>query len=146
MQIGKWKLTVKDAVWFIVCLVIVLCFGIGLIISGNNNALSVLSGASTAISIVLSIVAILYTMIEGASSSRINQDSQNKLDHIESQLKEVNQKLFEVKKVDTRVRNLIPQLGAVAEKIKQVDEKILDDEIKRELQYLENYLEEDPDD
>lgn len=145
MQIGKWKLTVKDAVWFIVCLAMALCFVVGLIIFDKDSASSVLSGASTAISIVLSIVAILYTMIEGANSSRINQDSQNKLNDIESQLKEVNQKLYEVKRLDKRVKDLIPQLSAAAEKIEQMDENILDDRIKKELQYLENYFDEDLD-
>lgn len=147
MKIGKWNITKKDSIWFIVCLVLILCFLVGLLIFNNDGAASVLSGASTAISIVLSIVAILYTMIEGANSSRINQDSINKLQEIDLRLKEVTKKLSEQKDIDKRIRHLIPKLNDVANKMDNISsgskEKLISSDIKKELIYLSTFINED---
>ena len=56
MHIGKWDISIKDLIWFIVCLVLVLCFFTGIFLYDKACASAVLSGASTAISIVLSII------------------------------------------------------------------------------------------
>lgn len=149
MNIGKWKITVKDLVWLIVCLVLMLCFFIGVFLFDKAGAASMLSGASTAISIVLSIVAILYTMIEGANSSQINQDSKNKLESIDMHLKDVTDKLSELKELDRRIKYVVPKLDTTVQKIEkaspQITDSIIDDEIKKNIRYLMNYIDEDID-
>ena len=82
MKIGKWEITGKDAAWFIICLILVIVGVSGLLLSGHTGAMDVISGASTLVSIVLSVVAILYTMIEGANSSKVNAETIEKLSDI----------------------------------------------------------------
>lgn len=147
MHIGKWKIEIKDLIWFMICLVLVMCFFVGLFIYNKNRASSVLSGASTAISIVLSIVAILYTMIEGAHSSEINQDSINKLSSIDAQLKDVTEKLAELKNLDRKLRNTIPKVESTVQRIEeQYKENEIDLEVRDNLQALLAYVNEDIDD
>lgn len=147
MHIGKWKIEIKDLIWLIICLVLVMCFFVGLFIYDKNCASSVLSGASTAISIVLSIVAILYTMIEGAHSSEINQDSINKLSSIDAQLKDVTEKLAELKNLDRKLRNTIPKVESTVQRIEeQYKENEIDLDIRDNLQALLAYVNEDIDD
>lgn len=150
MHIGKWKITVKDLVWFIVCLVLVLCFFAGMLLYDKESASAVLSGASTAISIVLSIVAILYTMIEGANSSQVNQDSRNKLDSIDMHLKDVTDKLTELRELDKRIKYVGPKLDTIVQKIDQASQQsaneLIDDDIRKNVEYLMSYINEDIDD
>lgn len=147
MHIGKWKIEIKDLIWLVICLVLIMCFFVGLFIYNKSCALSVLSGASTAISIVLSIVAILYTMIEGAHSSEINQDSINKLNSIDAQLKDVTEKLAELKNLDRRLRSTIPKVESTVQRIEeQYKENEIDLEVRDNLQALLAYVNEDIDD
>lgn len=149
MHIGKWTVTIKDFVWFAICLILVLCFFIGLFIDDNGCASDILSGASTAVSIVLSIVAILYTMIEGANSSEVNQEAKNKLANIDNQLKEVTQKLTELKELDKRIRYVVPKLDTAVQEIEKASnnsgDKTVDEDVKQNLQYLIKYINEDID-
>ncbi len=148
MHIGKWKITMKDFAWFIVCLILVLCFFVGLFLHNKVGATAVLSGASTAVSIVLSIVAILYTMIEGANSFQVNQDSQNKLESIDMHLKDVTDKLAELRELDKRIKYVGPKLDTIVQRIEQSSqstEVLIDDDIKRNIEYLMNYINDDID-
>ena len=149
MHIGKWKITIKDLVWAIVCLICILCFLIGLIIYNKASASAVLSGASTAVSIVLSIVAILYTMIEGANSSKINQDSKNKLESIDTKLIDVTDKLSELKELDKKIKYIVPKLDTAVQTIEQSStgnsQTFIDDEVKKNIDYLLSYINEDID-
>lgn len=144
MRIGKWRITVKDLVWFIVCLVLSLCFCVGLLINDYSTASSILSGASTAVSIVLSVVAILFTMIEGANSSRMNQDSRSKLDSINLKLEELTRKDEAFKEKHAKFKEMVPLLGSTYE---QLNPKTKDkSELKKDIEDLMNYINEDIDD
>lgn len=150
MHIGKWKITVKDLIWFIVCLILVLCFFVGMFLYNKVCASAILSGASTAISIVLSIVAILYTMIEGAHSSQVNQDSKNKLESIDIHLKDVTDKLTELRELDRRIKYVGPKLDTIVQKIDQSSQQstnaLIDNDIRKNIEYLMSYINEDIDD
>lgn len=150
MHIGKWVITIKDLVWFIVCLILALCFCVGLFIYDKGGASAVLSGASTAVSIVLSIVAILYTMIEGANSSKVNQDTQNKLDSIDLKLKDVTDKLSELKELDRKIKYVVPKLDTTFQKLEQSSPEgskaLAEDGVKKDIEYLMSYINEDIDD
>ena len=86
-------------------------------------------------------------MIEGANSSRINQDSINKLQEIDLRLKEVTEKLSEQKDIDKRIRHLIPKLNDVANKMDNISseskEKLISSDIMKELTYLSTFISED---
>lgn len=150
MHIGKWKITIKDLVWFITCLVILLCFFIGMFLNNKECASAILSGASTAISIVLSIVAILYTMIEGAHSSQVNQDSKNKLESIDMHLKDTIEKLTELRELDKRIKYVGPKLDKIVHKIDESQQQsansLINDDIRKNIEYLMSYINEDIDD
>lgn len=145
MKIGKHTFDVRDAVWFIVCLIITICFLIGYYVFDSDNLSLVLSSASTAISIVLSIVAILYTMIEGSNSSKLNEDTSNKISDIDRKLLDITSKLTKLKQLDNYIRTAAPKLDMAVKKIEQnsQSEEPLDDEVKQNIQFLLKYIDED---
>lgn len=150
MHIGKWQITKKDLVWFIVCLFLTLCIFIGLFVYKNDGATAVLSGASTAISIVLSIVAILYTMIEGANSSKINQEAISKLNQLDHQLEQISKKTIEMSELKGVLNDVIPKVDTVVKNIGATvgsdDLSMFDDKTKKDIEHLRHYIREDIDD
>lgn len=150
MHIGKWQITKKDLIWFIVCLFLLLCVFVGLLIYNNDNATAVLSGASTSISIVLSIVAILYTMIEGANSSKINQAAISKLNQLDLQLEQVSKKTIEMSELKSVLNDVIPKVNLVVKNIETAtgtdDLSMFDDKTKESIEHLRHYIGEDIDD
>lgn len=150
MHIGKWQITKKDLVWFIVCLFLTLCAFIGLFIYNNDIATAVLSGASTAISIVLSIVAIIYTMIEGANSSKINQEAISKLNQLDFQLEQISKKTIEMSGLKAILNDVIPKVNTVVKNIETSsgtdDLSMFDDKTKENIEHLRRYIGEDIDD
>ena len=126
-----------------------LSFLVGILLVNDSGAAAVVSGASTAISIVLSVVAILYTMIEGANSSRLNEGSINKLNSIDARLEEVTQKVAELKSLDSKIKYVVPKLDVAVQKIeessKENTEIVFDDDVKKAIQDLQIYLKEDID-
>ena len=138
MHIGKWQITKKDLVWFIICLFLALCVFVGLFVYNNDGATAVLSGASTAVSIVLSIVAILYTMIEGAN---------NQLD---MQLEQISKKTVEMSELKAILNDVIPKVDTVVKNIGTStgtdDLSMFDDKTKESIEHLRRYIGEDIDD
>lgn len=115
----------------------------------QDCAMDILSGASTAISIVLSIVAILYTMIEGANSSKVNQEAINKLDQLDTQLKKISEKTNKMNEIEKQLKQIIP---SVVETIKVVETKsaenkqvAFDADTLKKIEQLKNYIDEDLD-
>lgn len=142
------KISIKDLVWFCICIILILCFFIGLFVCNATNAFDILSGASTAVSIVLSLVAILYTMIDGANSSKIYQEAKNQLSNIDMQLQNVTDKLLKVQKLNKHILMTVPQLEMAVKEIEKSsngDSKI-SDEVKHNLDKLKKYIDEDIDD
>ncbi len=149
MHIGKWKITIKDFVWFCICLVLILCFFIGLFVYNSTNAFDILSGASTAVSIVLSLVAILYSMIEGSSSAQINQETKNQLSNIDKKLSDVTTKIVDLKEKKQDIRNAVPILYTAIQEIEKsssTDSAKISEEVKQNLVKLKEYIDEDIDD
>lgn len=147
MQIGKWKITFKDCIWFIVCLIIIIAFIAGLIQTNKEGAADVISGASTVVSIVLSLVAILYTMIEGANSNAVNQDTIKSLTEIDTRMGNIINKLDELKDVESRIKYVLPSLISQAHAIENVPAKEgvppIDPKVAEQLKYLQNYFVQD---
>ncbi len=150
MHIGKWQITKKDLVWFIICLFLALCVFVGLFVYNNDGATAVLSGASTAVSIVLSIVAILYTMIEGANSSKVNQEAISKLNQLDMQLEQISKKTIEMSELKAILNDVIPKVDTVVKNIGTStgtdDLSMFDDKTKESIEHLRRYIGEDIDD
>ncbi len=149
MHIGKWKITIKDFVWFGICLVLVVCFLIGLILYNSTCAFDILSGASTAVSIVLSLVAILYSMIEGANSTQVNQETKSQLSNIDKKLETVTNKLADLKTKKQNIRDAVPILYSALQEIEKTSTSggdAINKQIKQNLENLKNYIDEDIDD
>lgn len=111
MENNKWKFQVKDLVWIIVCLGILICGIIGVIVKSKENAFDILSSASTVASIILSMVAMIYTMVSGYDTNQINKDTQNKLESIENKISEVENKLSEQKTNEQKMREIITAIN-----------------------------------
>lgn len=146
-KIGKWEITGKDAVWFIVCLILVI-IGLGaLLLSSHTGAMNVISGASTLVSIVLSVVAILYTMIEGADSSRVNEATIDRLSNIEKKISELNEKSVAQASVRNEMKEILSDMMQQAKLNKENSEHIgtteKNPEVLDELHRLKKVLDDD---
>lgn len=148
MKIGRWTITCKDGIWFIICLLIIISFFSGLLCQQAEGAADVVSGASTVVSIVLSAVAILYTMIEGANSAAINQSTISKLDEIDIHLKEAMDKIEQSKDIGAQIKLVLPDLLKEANVIQNAatnSEEVpsLNPETIKKLESLQKFFEED---
>ncbi len=149
MRIGKWKITARDLVWFIICLVLLNCFGIGMVVCNQADAFDVLSGTLMAVSIVLSLVAVFYTMIEGANNAQVSQDAINKLADIDARLEETAEKLAELKCLDRKLRGMAPKVERVIRELessKEGDNAMVNDKLREDLQCLLMYVGQDTND
>lgn len=147
MRIGKWRITGKDAVWFIICLILVIVALSGLLLSDHADAMNVISGASTLVSIVLSVVAILYTMIEGANSSKINSATIGKLSDVEKKLLELNEKSVAQANARNEMKDILSEMMQQAKLNKENSEHSgtieKNPEVLYELQRLKKVLDDD---
>lgn len=89
-------------------------------------------------------------MIEGANSSQVNQDSKNKLESIDMHLKDVTDKLTELRELDRRIKYVGPRLDTIVQKIEQSSQQnanaLIDDDIRKNIDFLMSYINEDIDD
>ena len=144
MKVGKWNITVKDLIWLIVCLIIIIAFIAGLIIYNKAGASDIISGASTVASIALSLIAMLYTMIESANSSAVNQSTIGKLTEIDGHINEVVKKIDDLKDIERRIKVVLPSLISQAKIIQNTaGVPPIAPNVTAELEYLQKYFEED---
>lgn len=80
----------RDLIWVIIILFLVIVALCALLIVDKPNAANILSIVSTGISIVLSIIAIIYTFIAGAQSSNLNTETRMQIVQLENQVKLLN--------------------------------------------------------
>lgn len=75
-------------------------------------------------------------------------NSQNKLESIDMHLKDVTDKLAELRELDKRIKYVGPKLDTIVQRIEQSSqstEVLIDDDIKRNIEYLMNYINDDID-
>lgn len=144
MKIGKWKITPKDGVWFIICLLLIISFLSGKIIVCAPVAAEVVSGASTVVSIILSVIAILYTMIEGANSFSMNQITISKLAEIDTR---VGNAIEQQKKIRELTNLVLEEVTSQTDKLESVtydkDPITISREAAQQLDNLRKYLADD---
>ncbi len=121
MKIGNYNFEKKDFGWLVSILVIALCFSVAGYFVGREYATEVLSIVSTAISIVLSIVAILYTLISGSNSSSVNTETKTMLENIDKKLLDLEHKINQRQQVNTELEKRVAMLEHL--KITGEDEK-----------------------
>lgn len=137
MSANKEKITKRDMVWIIFILVLVILALCLLIISNSKTASSVLSVVSTGISMVLSLVAIIYTFISGIQSSNLNSETQTQIMQLEKQVSSLNdsirRKIQLQEDMDKYLENVRPFVQEIADTTNgtiTVDETIREKAIK----------------
>ena len=121
MKIGNYNFEKKDFGWLVFILILALCFSIAGYFVGREYATEVLSIVSTAISIVLSIVAILYTLISGSNSSSVNAETKAVLENIDTKLLNLEHKINQKQQVNIELEKRVAMLENL--KLSGKDEK-----------------------
>ena len=113
------KVTKRDLGWVIVILLLAIVLLCCLIVSGSSNASNILSVVSTGISIVLSIIAIVYTFITGIQSSDLNSETKTQIMLLQKEvenLKNTIEKKIQIQnKVDSYIESVSPLISKIAQ-------------------------------
>lgn len=89
-------------------------------------------------------------MIEGANSSKINQEAISKLNQLDLQLEQVSKKTIEMSELKSVLNDVIPKVNLVVKNIETAtgtdDLSMFDDKTKESIEHLRHYIGEDIDD
>lgn len=112
-------LTKRDLFWIILILFLVIVVLCCLLISGSANATNILSVVSTGISIVLSIIAIVYTFISGIQSSDINSETKTQIMLLQKEVEDlkysIEKKIQVQKEVGNYIESVSPLINTIAQ-------------------------------
>lgn len=115
------KVTKRDLGWVIVILLLAIVLLCCLIVSGSSNAANILSVVSTGISIVLSIIAIVYTFISGIQSSDLNSETKTQImllqKEVENLKNSIEKKIQIQNKVDSYIESVSPLISKIAQNV-----------------------------
>lgn len=114
----EW-LTKRDLFWIIVILLLVIVLLCCLVVSGSANATNILSVVSTGISIVLSIIAIVYTFISGIQSSDINSETKTQIMLLQKEVGNLKDSIERKIQIQNEVDNYIESVSPLISKIAQ---------------------------
>lgn len=128
----------KDLIYVLIIAAVVVCMLVGVFAYCREGAFDILSCAATIASIVLSVVAIIYTMLEGNNSAKINQDTTNQLQQIKNEIKDLSAKMIELNSKKSELNKVLEE--AVDAKSETVDKKAW-----LAIESLKSYLSEDLD-
>lgn len=115
----KVWLTKRDLFWIILILFLVIVVLCCLVISGSANATNILSVVSTGISIVLSIIAIVYTFISGIQSSDINSETKTQIMLLQKEVEDLKYSIEKKIQVQNEVGNYIKSVSPLINTIAQ---------------------------
>jgi len=113
------KVTKHDLGWIIVILFLTIVLLCCLIVSGSSNASNILSVVSTGISIVLSIIAIVYTFISGVQSSDLNSETKTQIMLLQKKVEELKNSIEKKIQIQNKVDNYIQSISPLISKIAQ---------------------------
>ena len=82
----------RDCIWIILILLLIIVAVLALLLTGIKGAGAILSCAATLTSIVLSIVTIIYSIIQGAAATRTSQSTDLAIAEIKQKVQEITQK------------------------------------------------------
>lgn len=126
----------RDIVWICILFVVVICALLGVIIYDKQGAFDIVSCSATVASIVLSIVAVVYSIVEGASSNRVKEETILKLNDLQNEAKKLSERLNELKDFESK-------LNAAIDKASVSDDEQDAQEALESLKKLQHYLHED---
>ena len=109
----------RDLFWIIVILLLVIVALCCLIVSGSTNAANILSVVSTGISIVLSIIAIVYTFISGIQSSDINSETKTQIMLLQKEVENLKDSIEKKIKIQNEVVNYIKSVSPLINTVAQ---------------------------
>ena len=111
--------TKRDLGWVIAILLLIIVLLCCLIISRSDNASNILSVVSTGISIVLSIIAIVYTFISGIQSSDLNSETKTQIMLLQKEVvnfKDSIEKKVQIKnEVNEYIESISPLINVIAQ-------------------------------
>lgn len=109
----------RDLIWIIIILLITIIELCALLIVDCANAANILSVVSTGISIVLSVVAIIYTFIAGAESSNLNVETRTQIMQLETQIKLLNDGIKRKKELQEEITKYTSEVKPLVEEMAQ---------------------------
>lgn len=141
----KEKVTKRDFGWIIVILLLAIVLLCCLIVSGNPNTSNILSVVSTGISIVLSIIAIVYTFISGIQSSDLNNETKTQIMLLQKEVENLKNSIEKKIQIQNEIDNYIESVSPLISKIAQSTDGALEiDEItQRQAQEISEQIRRD---
>lgn len=115
----KFAMTCRDLIWIIIILFLIIIALCALLIVDKHNAANILSVVSTGISIVLSVVAIIYTFIAGAQSSNLNTETQMQILKLENQIKLLNEGIKRKEALQEEIAKYTKEVQPFVEEVAQ---------------------------
>lgn len=117
--VKKEWLTKRDLFWIMVILLLAIILLCCLLVSESANAANILSVVSTGISIVLSIIAIVYTFISGIQSSDINSETKTQIMLLQKEVENLKGSIEKKIQIQNEVDNYIEKVSPLISKIAQ---------------------------
>lgn len=141
----KEIVTKRDLAWIIVILLLAIVLLFCLVVSGSSNASNILSVVSTGISIVLSIIAIVYTFISGIQSSDLNSETKTQIMLLQKEVEDLKNSIEKKIQIQNKVDNYIESIAPLISKIAQNNDGALEiDEItQRQAQEISEQIRRD---
>lgn len=103
---GNYK---KDLIYILIIATLIICGLIGVFAYFREGAFDIISCVATVVSIVLSVVAIIYTMFEGNNSAKVNQETMNQLQQIKNEIKDLSLKMVELNTKKSELSHVLEQ-------------------------------------
>lgn len=126
----------RDIAWICILFAVIICALLGVIIYNKQGAFDIVSSSATVASIVLSIVAVVYSMVESASSNRVKDETILKLNDLQNETRKLSQRLNELKGFESK-------LNVAINKASISDDEQDTQEALESLKKLQHYLNED---
>ncbi len=99
----------KDLIYVLIIAALFVCGLVGIFAYCREGAFDILSCAATVASIVLSVVAMIYTMLEGTNSAKVNQETTNQLQQIKNEIKDLSSKMIELNSKKSELNKALEQ-------------------------------------
>lgn len=140
----EW-ITKRDLFWIIVILLLVIVLLCCLVVSESTKAANILSVVSTGISIVLSIIAIVYTFITGIQSSDINGETKTQIMLLQKEVKNlkdsIEKNIYIREKLNDDIKSVSPLINSIAQNVNGT--VTIDETMKKRAQKISEQIRKD---
>lgn len=129
----KNKFSKRDVVWLSIIFLVIISALLGVILNNKSGAFDIVSGAATVASIVLSIVAVIYTMIDGQRDEQVKEETISKLNELKQETEGLIKKTEELKQKIDEINALKGKLNGA---IYKANSSKSDSDTQEALEYL----------